>query len=313
MTFWKSRRVTVTGGRGFLGSYVVDKLRERGCLEVHVPRRQEYDLVQVEHVRRLLRDSSPDMVIHLAARVGGIGANSAHPAEFFYENLSMGMHLLHEAWKFGVEKFIAVGTTCSYPEVTPAPFKEEHLWNGYPAEVTAPYGLAKKALLVQCISYRKQYGFNTVFLIPTNLYGPRDNFDPESSHVIPALIRKFVEAVRARSPQVVVWGSGRATRDFLYAEEAAEGIVLAAERYNEGDPVNLGSGAEVSIDQIVRLIGQLTGFQGEVVWDKTRPEGQLRRVLEVSKAEERFGFRAEGSLEENLHKTIAWYLGHRVE
>jgi len=299
--------VVVTGGAGFLGSFVVEKLRQRGATEIFVPRSRDYDLRDMEAIRRMLADARPDIVIHLAARVGGIGANRAYPAEFFYDNLMMSVPLFHESWKFGVEKFVALGTVCAYPKFTPVPFKEEDLWNGYPEETNAPYGLAKKMLLVQSQAYRQQYGFNSIFLVPVNLYGPRDNFDLESSHVIPALIRKCVEAKERGDDHIVVWGTGKPTREFLYVEDAAEGILLATERYNESDPVNLGSGMEISIRDLVHLIARLTGFEGEIVWDTSKPDGQPRRSLDTSKAERLFGFKAKIPFEEGLRRTIEWY------
>ncbi len=314
MGFWDERKVVVTGGSGFLGSCLVERLQKNGCTRVFVPRSKDYDLRDHEAIRRLLTDARPDIVIHLAARVGGIGANRSHPAEFFYDNLMMGVPLLHESWKFGVEKFIAIGTVCAYPKFTPVPFKEEDLWNGYPEETNAPYGLAKKMLLVQSQAYRQQYGFNSIFLLPVNLYGPRDNFDLESSHVIPALIRKFFEATNPSKAQsagrstVTVWGTGTSTREFLYVEDAAEAILLAAERYNESEPVNIGSGTEISIKDLVHLVARLTGFEGEIVWDSTKPDGQPRRCLETSKAERLFGFRAKTTFEEGLRRTIESYL-----
>jgi len=307
MGFWKGRRVVVTGGAGFLGSQVVAKLQEDGCREIFVPRREEYDLTTTSAIDRLYREAKPHMVIHLAAVVGGIGANRLHPAEFFYDNLIMGIQLLHAAWHHQVEKFVAVGTVCSYPKHTPVPFREEDLWNGYPEETNAPYGLAKKMLLVQAQAYRAQYGFNGVHLIPVNLYGPRDNADAEKAHVIPALIRKCVEARERGADHIVVWGTGKATREFLYVEDAAEGILLGAERYNGGDPVNLGSGTEISIADLVRLISRLTGFEGKIVWDASRPDGQPRRCLDTSKAEHLFGFKANTPFEVGLRKTIEWY------
>jgi GDP-L-fucose synthase len=312
MGFWTQRRVLVTGGAGFLGSFVVDKLRERGCQHIFVPRSSDYDLRDIQAVRRVLADSKPDIVIHLAARVGGIGANRARPAEFFYDNLLMGIQLLHESWRAGVEKFVAIGTVCAYPKFTPVPFKEEDLWNGYPEETNAPYGLAKKMLLVQSQAYRSQYGFNSIYLLPVNLYGPRDNFDLETSHVIPALIRKCLEAIAQGDDYIIVWGTGQATREFLYVEDAAEGILLAAEHYNASDPVNLGSGMEISIKDLVQLIAKLTGFTGEIIWDTTKPDGQPRRCLDITKAERLFGFRAKTSFEEGLRKTIEWYKGQLI-
>ncbi|RPF47018.1 GDP-L-fucose synthase [Thermodesulfitimonas autotrophica] len=311
MSFWRDKRVVVTGGAGFLGSFVVEKLRERGCREVFVPRSREHDLREREVIRRLLRETRPDVIIHLAARVGGIGANRAHPAEFFYDNLMMGVQLMHESWRAGVEKFVAVGTVCAYPKFTPVPFKEEDFWNGYPEETNAPYGLAKKMLLVQAQAYRQQYGFNAIYLLPVNLYGPRDNFDLETSHVIPALIRKCVEAKEQGQSQIEVWGTGSPTREFLYVEDAAEGILLATERYNGAEPVNLGSGQEISIKELVALIARLTGFAGQITWDTTKPDGQPRRRLDTRRAEEYFGFKAQTPLEEGLRRTIDWYLETR--
>jgi GDP-L-fucose synthase len=305
--FWQQRRVVVTGGAGFLGSFVVKALINRGAEEVFVPLREDYDLRDVDVVRRMLHDARPDIVIHLAARVGGIGANREHPAEFFYDNLMMSVPLLHESWRFGVEKFVAIGTVCAYPKHTPVPFREEDLWNGYPEETNAPYGLAKKMLLVQSQAYREQYGFNSIFLLPVNLYGPGDNFDPASSHVIPALIRKCVEARHAGESEIVAWGDGSPTREFLYVEDAAEGILLAAERYNSSEPVNLGSAFEISIKDLTEMIARLTGVEGRIVWDTSKPNGQPRRKLDVSRAERAFGFRASTSFEEGLRRTIAWY------
>jgi GDP-L-fucose synthase len=309
--FWKNRRVCVTGGAGFLGSNVVSQLHERGAKEVFVPQVEAYDLVQLEAIQRMLKDARPDVIIHLAALVGGIGANRARPAEFFYVNLMMGVQLIHEAWKSGVEKFVAVGTICAYPKHTPVPFKEENLWNGYPEETNAPYGLAKKMLLVQAQAYRQQYGFNAIFPLPVNLYGPGDNFDLESGHVIPALIRKFAEAKEKGEKQVVLWGDGSPTREFLYAQDAAEGLLLAAERYNEPEPFNLGSGQEIQIKELARLIAQMSGFDGEIVWDTSKPNGQPRRSLDTSRAEQYFGFRARMPLEQGLRQTIDWYNQNR--
>jgi GDP-L-fucose synthase len=306
--FWRERRVTVTGGAGFLGSFVVDKLRERGASDVFVPRSRDYDLTTSDGIERMLGDARPDVVIHLAARVGGIAANRERPAEFFYANLMMGAQLFHACWRADIDKFVGVGTVCSYPKFAPVPFREEDLWNGYPEETNAPYGLAKKTLLVQAQAYRDQYGYRSIYLLPVNLYGPRDNFDPHSSHVIPALIRKCVDAKERREERVVVWGSGRATREFLYVEDAAEGIVLAAERHDDCAPVNLGAESEISIAQLVETIAKLTGFDGEIVWDSTQPDGQPRRCLEGSKARERFGFEAHTGIEDGLERTIRWYL-----
>jgi GDP-L-fucose synthase len=311
-SFWAGKRVVVTGGAGFLGRWVVQKLQERGATDVFVPRSRDYDLRDLTAIRRLLVDARPDLVIHLAARVGGIGANRAHPAEFFYDNLMMSVPLLHECWRAGVQKFVALGTICCYPKYTPVPFREEHLWEGYPEETNAPYGLAKKMLLVQSQAYRQQYGFNSIFLMPTNLYGPGDNFDPESSHVIPALIKKCVDAKEAGADHIVVWGDGTATREFLYVEDAAEGIVLAAERYNSSEPVNLGSAYEISIRELVEAVARATGFRGRIVWDTTKPNGQPRRKVDTSRAEQWFGFRATTPFEVGLRRTVAWYLAQRA-
>jgi GDP-L-fucose synthase len=305
--FWKDRKVCVTGGDGFLGSYVLEKLAERGATRVFVPKIEKYNIVDPEAVKRLLADANPDLILHLAANVGGIGANQARPAEFFYDNLMMGVQLMHEAWKAGTSKFVAIGTVCAYPKFTQVPFREETLWDGYPEETNAPYGLAKKMLLVQSQSYRQQYNFNSLFLIPVNLFGPRDNFNLETSHVIPALIRKCFEAQERGDDEIVVWGDGSPTREFLYAADAAEGILLAAERYNSSDPVNLGSGEEISIKDLATKIVELTGFEGGLVWDTSRPNGQPRRGLDTSRAKERFGFQARVNLEEGLKRTVEWY------
>jgi GDP-L-fucose synthase len=305
--FWGSRRLLVTGGTGFLGSYVLEGLRQRGARHVVAPGSAEFNLVRPEDVRRLLAEAKPEVVIHLAANVGGIGANQAHPAEFFHDNLLMGVQMLHESWKAGVDKFVAVGTVCSYPKFTPVPFHEDDLWNGYPEETNAPYGLAKKMLLVQAQAYRIQYGFNAIYLIPVNLYGPRDNFDLATSHVIPALIRKFSEARLAGETRVEVWGDGTPTREFLYAEDAAEGILLATERYDSPAPVNLGSGDEISIRSLAERIARLVGFEGQIVWDTTRPNGQPRRALDISRARQAFGFSARTTLEQGLARTVEWY------
>lgn len=305
--FWKDKRVCVTGGAGFLGSFVIDQLRQRGAKDIYVPTIEEYDLVKLEDIQRMYATAKPDLVIHLAALAGGIGANRDRPADFFYINLMMGVQLMHEAWKQGVGKFVAIGTICAYPKFTPLPFREENLWNGYPEETNAPYGLAKKMLLVQAQAYREQYGFNVIYLLPVNLYGPHDNFNLQTSHVIPALIRKCVEATERGDRQVNLWGDGSPTREFLYVEDAARGILLSAERYNGSEPVNLGSGFEISIKDLAETVARLTGFKGEIVWDPSKPNGQPRRALDVSRAEKLFGFRAQMLFEEGLRRTIEWY------
>ncbi|MGH8070507.1 MAG: GDP-L-fucose synthase family protein [Candidatus Entotheonellia bacterium] len=307
MAFWARRKVLVTGGAGFLGAHVVGKVQERGCRAVIVPRSREFDLRQMESIVRLFERAQPDLVIHLAAVVGGIGANRKHPGRFFYDNAIMGLQLMEQARRFGVEKFVAIGTVCAYPKLTSVPFQEAELWNGYPEETNAPYGLAKKMLLVQSQAYRQEYGFNAIYLLPVNLYGPGDNFDPETSHVIPALIHKCLEAVEARQEAVVVWGTGRASREFLYVEDAAEAIVLASEHYNDPEPVNVGSGVEICIKELVELIAELTGFQGRLAWDPTKPDGQPRRCLDTSRATHAFGFRAQTDFRQGLMRTIDWY------
>jgi GDP-L-fucose synthase len=286
---------------------VQETLRERGATEIFVPRIEEYDLTQLEDIKRMLADADPDLIIHLAALAGGIGANRARPAEFFFENISMGAPLMHESWKHGVEKFVAIGTICAYPKFTSVPFKEENLWDGYPEETNAPYGLAKKMLLVQAQAYRDQYDFNAIYLLPVNLYGPGDNFNLETSHVIPALIRKMIEAKQRGDGQVVLWGDGSPTREFFYAGDAARGIVLAAERYNGREPVNLGSGMEISIKELAHMIAKLTGFEGKIVWDTSKPNGQPRRGLDVTRAKAYFGFEAQMPFEEGLRRTIEWF------
>ena len=311
MNFWHHRRVLVTGGGGFLGSFVVEKLQERGCRNIFVPRSKDYDLVEMEAVKRLYRDAKPDMVIHLAAVVGGIGANQANPGKFFYDNLMMGVQMMEVGRQAGIEKFIAIATICAYPKFTPVPFQEKDLWNGYPEETNAPYGLAKKMLLVQAQAYRQQYGFNAISLFPVNLYGPKDNFDLDTSHVIPALIRKCIEAKDRGDDHIVAWGDGSPTREFLYVEDAAEGILLAAELYNKSDPVNLGSAFEISIKDLLETIVRLTGFEGKIVWDTGKPNGQPRRKLDIRRAEQGFGFRAHTSFDDGLKKTIHWYLTNR--
>ncbi|HRX34484.1 MAG TPA: GDP-L-fucose synthase [Methanoregulaceae archaeon] len=309
MTFWKDKTFLVTGGAGFLGSHLIEQMKEKGVVHenIRVTRSKTTDLRIWEHCVDAVQEI--DVVIHLAAKVGGIGYNRENPATLFYDNAMMGIQLMEAARRAGVEKFVQVGTVCAYPKYTPVPFREEDLWNGYPEETNAPYGVAKKILLVQAQAYREQYGFNAIYLLPVNLYGPRDNFDPESSHVIPALIRKFVEAKKLGLDTVEVWGTGSASREFLYVDDAARGIVLATERYNKPDPVNLGSGMEITIRDLVALIGELTGFDGEIVWDITKPDGQPRRCLDVSRARKEFGFEAEMGFREGLKRTIEWYVG----
>jgi GDP-L-fucose synthase len=313
MTFWRDKRVVITGGAGFLGSAVVNKLRSAGCQNIFVPRSKDYDLRDQEMVRRLYADARPQILIHLAATVGGIGANRLNPGRFFYDNAIMGIQLIEHARQVELEKFVAIGTVCAYPKFTAVPFKEEDLWNGYPEETNAPYGLAKKMLLVQSQGYRAQYGFNGIYLLPVNLYGPRDNFDLETSHVIPALIRKCVEAKEASQRQIVLWGDGSPTREFLYVEDAAEGILLAAEKYAGSEPVNLGSGEEIAIRDLAKLIAAEVQFTGELVWDTTQPNGQPRRCLDTTKAKQLFGFEAKCRLREGITKTVAWFLESRRE
>jgi GDP-L-fucose synthase len=310
--FWKNKRVVVTGGAGFLGSYVVEELRRSGAQEVFVPRRAQYDLRRLEDVVRMYTDMRPNIVIHLAAIVGGIGANRERPGEFFYDNLLMGVQLMEQARLRSVAKFVSIGTVCAYPKFTPVPFHEEDLWSGYPEETNAPYGLAKKMLLVQGQAYRQQYGFSSIYLLPVNLYGPKDNFDPRSSHVIPALIKKCVDAREQGAQEIVVWGDGSPTREFLYIEDAARGIVLASEGYDSAEPVNLGSSFEISIKDLVDLIAEFTSFDGRITWDTSQPNGQPRRKLDTSKAEQRFGFRAKVDFREGLKKTIDWYESNRI-
>ena len=307
MNYWRKKRFLVTGGAGFLGSFVVEKLRERNCASVFVPKIEDYDLVKIEDIRRVYRDASPDTVIHLAAKVGGIGANRENPGKFFYDNLIMGIQLMEEGRLFGVEKFVTLATICSYPKFTPAPFKEDDLWNGYPEETNAPYGLAKKMLLVQSQAYRQQYSFNSICLFPVNLYGPRDNFDLQTSHVIPALIKKCVDALSSGRDKIEVWGTGQPTREFLYVEDCADAIILATEKYDKSEPVNIGTGSEISIKELVNLICRLTEFKGKIIWDNSKPDGQPRRCLDVTRAFEQFGFRARTDLENGLRKTINWY------
>jgi len=305
--FWKDKKVIVTGGAGFLGSYVVAKLKRRDCQDIFIPRRRDYDLTKEANVERLYDDFKADLIIHLAAVVGGIGANQENPGKYLYDNLVMGAMLMEHARRSGVKKFIAIGTICAYPKFTPVPFKEEDLWNGYPEETNAPYGLAKKMMLAQSQAYRRQYGFNSIFLLPVNLYGPKDNFDPKSSHVIPALIKKCVDAINQGDEEIVVWGTGKATREFFYVEDCARGILLAAERYDKSEPVNLGAGMEISIKELVDLIVKLSGFKGRITWDTTKPDGQPRRCLDTSRAEREFGFKAGMDFEEGLKRTIEWY------
>lgn len=308
---WEEKRICVTGGAGFLGTHLIANLRQRGAKEIFIPKIEDYDLTDRDAITRMLKDSNPDVIIHLAAHVGGIGANREHPAEFFYDNLMMGVQLMHQAYERGVEKFVAIGTVCAYPKFTPTPFKEDDLWIGYPEETNAPYGLAKKMLLVQSQAYREQYGYNSIFLLPVNLYGPGDNFNPRSSHVIPALIRKCVEAKENKEDHIVVWGDGSPTREFIYVRDAAEGIASATERYNESDPVNIGSGFEISIKDLVEKIAKMTGFEGDLVWDTSKPNGQPRRALDVSRAKEKFGFEAKTDFDEGLKNTIDWFLANR--
>ena len=315
--FWSDKRVVVTGGAGFLGSFVIAKLKERGATNIFIPRIEDYNLIDRDDIRRLYKDTLQGfdpknmVVIHLAAHVGGIGANREHPADFFYDNLMMGVELMHQAWQNGVGKFTAIGTVCAYPKFTPVPFKEEDLWIGYPEETNAPYGLAKKMMLVQSQAYREQYGFNSIFLLPVNLYGPGDNFNPASSHVIPALIRKAIEAHERGEKEIIVWGDGSPTREFLYVEDAAEGIVTATEKFNDSEPVNLGSGFEISIKDLTETIVRLTGFSGKLTWDATKPNGQPRRGLDVTRARNRFGWQASMPFEKGMQRTIEWFRNNR--
>ena len=306
-SFWSGRRVLLTGGNGFLGSFVRERIAARGPAQIFTPRRSELDLRDASAVRAYLGENRPNLIIHAAAVVGGIGANRLHPGQFFYDNAVMGLHLIEESRLAGVEKFVCLGTICAYPKFAPIPFREDDLWNGYPEETNAPYGLAKKMLLVQLQSYRQEYGFNGIFLLPVNLYGPRDNFDLETSHVIPAMIRKFVEARERGERQVVLWGDGSPTREFLYVEDAAAGVIAAAELYDGAEPINLGRGEEIAIRDLARIVAGKTGYTGDIVWDATKPNGQPRRMLDVSRAEREFGFRARTSFEDGLANTIAWY------
>jgi len=309
--FFKDRRIVVTGGAGFLGGYIIDGLQKRGCKNILVPKIEDYNLINLPDVIRMYDDMKPDIVIHLAAVVGGIGANRQHPGKFFYENLMMGVQLIEQGRLRNLEKFVALGTVCSYPKFTPVPFKEDDLWNGYPEETNAPYGLAKKMLLVQSQSYRTEYGFNSIFLVPVNLYGPGDNFNPDSSHVIPALIKKCVDAIDAGDDHIVCWGTGKASREFIYVEDAAEGILLAAERYNGPQPVNIGAGFEITIKDLVDKIVKPTCFKCQIRWDSSSPDGQPRRRLDVSRAKQLFGFEAQMSFDEGLKRTIDWFLKNR--
>lgn len=309
--FFEDKSIVVTGGAGFLGLEVVRRLEAEGCRKIVVPRSREFDLTREDAIRRLLELAQPDLVLHLAAVVGGIGANRMHPGEFFYKNLIMGVQLIEMARKYKVSKLVAIGTICSYPKFTPVPFSEQDLWNGYPEETNAPYGLAKKMMLVQSQSYRQEYGFNSIFLLPVNLYGPGDNFDLQTSHVIPALIRKCLEANQRGDSEIEVWGTGEVSREFLYVADAAEGILLAAEHYNQSEPVNLGVGREILVKDLVRLIADLTGFRGRIRFDPSKPDGQPRRCLNSARAEREFGFKAKTSLEDGLRKTIDWYRQQR--
>jgi len=308
MGFWESRRVVVTGGNGFLGSFVAEKIRQAGCGQLFLPRSAQYDLRTEDGVSRLFADARPDVFIHLAAVVGGIGANREHPGKFFYDNAAMGLQTIEWARRAAIEKFVCVGTVCAYPKFTPVPFREDAIWDGYPEETNAPYGLAKKMLLVQLQSYRREYGLQGIYLIPVNLYGPGDNFDLHSSHVIPALIRKCVEARQSGASRIVAWGTGKATREFLYVEDAAEAIVLAAEKYEGSEPVNLGSGSEISVFDLLALVKELAGFQGEIAWDASKPDGQPRRCLDTSRAAQEFGWRAKTTFRAGLERTVAWFL-----
>jgi GDP-L-fucose synthase len=309
--FFKNKKIVITGGAGFLGGYIVEGLAKRGCKNILIPKIEDYNLVNMLDVIRMYDDMKPDIVIHLAAVVGGIGANRQHPGQFFYENIMMGVQLIDQARLRKIEKFVALGTVCSYPKFTPVPFKEDDLWNGYPEETNAPYGLAKKMLLVQTQSYRTEYGLNGIFLVPVNLYGPGDNFNPGSSHVIPALIKKCVDAIDAGDDHIVCWGTGKASREFIYVADAAEGILLATECFNGPEPVNIGAGFEITIKDLTEKIVKLTGFKGRIDWDTSLPDGQPRRCLDVSRAKKLFGFEAKMSFDDGLKKTIDWYIKNR--
>ncbi|MCX5850406.1 MAG: GDP-L-fucose synthase [Deltaproteobacteria bacterium] len=307
----KQKRITVTGGKGFLGGHLLKKLNDCGCRHIKIADRPEYDLTDISSIRRMYEETKPEIVIHLAAKVGGIGFNQEKPAELFYDNLIMGTQLLHEAYLRNIKKFVALGTICAYPKFTPVPFKEEDIWNGYPEETNAPYGLAKKMMLVQSQAYRQQYGFNSIFLLPVNLYGPGDNFDPRSSHVIPALIKKCFDALDSNAQEIEVWGTGTATREFFYVEDAAEAIYLATLSYNKSEPVNIGTGFEISIKELTKLIVKLTGFSGQIVWNKSKPDGQPKRLLDTAKALKEFGFVSRTDISTGLIKTINWYRENR--
>ena len=313
MDFWTKNKVLVTGGHGFLGRHLLGKLREKGCKNIIAPAIEECDLRKEQNIVKLYKDTKPDVVIHLAATVGGIGANRKYPGTYFYDNLIMGIQLIEQARISNIGKFVAIGTICAYPKFTPVPFKEEDFWLGYPEETNAPYGLAKKMLLVQSQAYRQQYGFNCIYLLPVNIYGPGDNFNPETSHVIPALIKKCLDAKEQGEPSMAVWGTGKASREFLYVEDAADGILLAAEKYNKPEPINIGAGFEITIKELVNLIVKLTGFRGRIAWDTSKPDGQPRRCLDTSKAKQKFGFVAKTTLENGLRKTIYWYIEKRKE
>tara|TARA_B100000029_G_scaffold301281_1_gene294188 strand:- start:46310 stop:47263 length:954 start_codon:yes stop_codon:yes gene_type:complete len=306
--YWEDKRVAVTGGKGFLGSVVVQSLKDKNCNHISVIDHNDYDLRKITDIKRMYKNEVPDIVIHLAAVVGGIGANRVNPGSFFYDNAMMGIQLLHEGYIAGIKKFVAVGTICAYPKFTPVPFKEENLWEGYPEETNAPYGIAKKIMLVQSQAYREQYNFNSIFLLPVNLYGPGDNFDPNSSHVIPALIKKCIDAKFERKEKIVVWGTGTPTREFLYVKDAANGIILATEKYNSSEPVNIGAGFEISIKDLLAKIVNLTGFQGKVIWDETKPDGQPRRMLDTTKAYKEFGFKAQTLFHDGLKETIGTFI-----